>query len=59
MREDSEFLAQVVDDAEIMMTVTIYVITELRGYYIEWDMCHGYIMIRMQQHQNAKTPDHS
>jgi len=30
MREDSEFLAQVVDDAEIMMTVTIYVITELR-----------------------------
>ena len=30
MREDSEFLVQVVDDAEIMMTVTIYVITELR-----------------------------
>ena len=30
MREDSVFLAQVVDDAEIMMTVTIYVITELR-----------------------------
>ena len=30
MREDSEFLAQVVDDAEIMMTVTIYVINELR-----------------------------
>ena len=30
MREDSEFLAQVVDDAEIMMEVTIYVITELR-----------------------------
>lgn len=30
MREDSEFLAQVVDDAEIMMAVTIYVITELR-----------------------------